>query len=112
MVETDIPDVYKKSDGLPTPKLRKWTENKHLKLTPLLAKENIVGCTIFHPTKPGLSRVEKVPEELEHYEIPSPEATHLTFLTYNVWFEAHNIKERYQTVLQILRESKADFICL
>ena len=36
----------------------------------------------------------------------------ISMLTYNVWFEHVYRKERYEVILRILEDSKADFICL
>lgn len=33
-------------------------------------------------------------------------------MSQNIWFEAHNMKERYEILLQMMKESRADFICL
>ena len=36
----------------------------------------------------------------------------LKIVTYNIWFEAHNAKNRFFNLLKLLEDSDADFICL
>lgn len=38
--------------------------------------------------------------------------TDLSIITYNIWFSSHRQKERTDALVQILREKKADVICL
>jgi len=33
-------------------------------------------------------------------------------LTYNIWFEQHNIQNRIKALIKIIKEADADIICL
>mmetsp|Transcript_4015 Transcript_4015/g.3357 ORF Transcript_4015/g.3357 Transcript_4015/m.3357 type:complete len:187 (-) Transcript_4015:498-1058(-) len=35
----------------------------------------------------------------------------LTFYTQNIWFDAHNMEERYDTLIQMTLDSDADMVC-
>ena len=80
-------------------------QGKSSSYQPVLNKDNMV------PTyKCVKGKWETCNPELE--EINSIDCQHVSFYTQNIWFDASNSTERYSVIVQMIRESNADFIWL
>jgi hypothetical protein len=49
---------------------------------------------------------------LQHYPTNNTTHTSLTSVSYNIWFHGFAQELRYRSILGILQQSNADFICL